>query len=281
MGIPVSAVLRIQAGSRLLRWLRSDLVVGIGVGLLSARITLEVLAWLDPSVQFAAGPLLALDFGVFVAALLAVWARYVTRASEALQTERQRIARDLHDGVGFHLTTALSLAPDTSSEVRLALELAMVELHSVVHFVHSPSVPIATAMGTLRYRLQPVVERQGVQLVWDVDDDTPEDALVGISSYHFARIAQEAFSNVLRHSRATRMEVHLRYSWAFGAMSLEVTDNGCGVGNLASLPAAGAGSPWRGLPGMRRRADLIGGELTVTEVPGGGTCVRLVVPVAS
>jgi signal transduction histidine kinase len=84
------------------------------------------------------------------------------------------------------------------------------------------------------------------------------------------RVAQEALNNVLKHAHASRATVRLE-TCADRAV-LEVTDDG--VGFEAGL----RGGDGYGLPGMRERAERLGGTLTVESAPGAGTRVRVEVP---
>jgi two-component system sensor histidine kinase UhpB len=84
------------------------------------------------------------------------------------------------------------------------------------------------------------------------------------------RVAQEALNNAARHSGAGRVEVRLRRA-GDGGVALEVADDGRGFAFDESERGLGIG-------GMRERALLIGGELTIESRPGAGTTVRLGVP---
>jgi signal transduction histidine kinase len=200
--------------------------------------------------------------------------------SHAVQAERARIARDLHDGVGFYLVTALALArggTEVAAGVRLALELAVVELHSVVHSAQAASISIVDAMASLRYRIQPVFDQHGVQLAWTIDDDIPPDVLVGTPARHFMKIVQEALSNVLQHAGATRLRVTLRHLRREAQLVLEVADNGRGLAS-GCTPYAAAASMGRGLASMQQRANTLGAVLERLEPQEGGTQIRLAVP---
>jgi two-component system sensor histidine kinase UhpB len=84
----------------------------------------------------------------------------------------------------------------------------------------------------------------------------------------FYRVAQEALTNVVRHSGSR--DAHLRLYDGEGAVTLEVSDSGTG------RSGTGAGT---GIIGMRERAGLIGASLTIAEGPGGGCLVRLTLKV--
>jgi len=259
--------------------LRVDLLLAVTLGLMLGHLLIDVLSQFFPPLKVATGFVLAFDVVALVLTLLAYFKRRAIRISEEIEAERHRIARDLHDGLGFQLVTALSLARDTkemAEDVRLALELAVVELHSVVHSAQSNNVPIVEAMASLRYRLQPILDRQGLQLIWQVDEDIPEDVLVGPAARHFIRLLQEALSNVLQHAHATRLVVKLSCPPPRSMLLLEVIDNGRG---LAS-PQGQSQSTYmgRGMASMKQRAEQIGAALKLIEQQEGGTRICLAVP---
>ncbi|NPC55750.1 sensor histidine kinase [Caenimonas soli] len=259
--------------------LRVDLLLAVTTGLMLCHLAIDVLARIF-EVRAATGLILAFDVGALILTMLAYFKRRAARISKELEAERVRIARDLHDGLGFQLVTALSLARNTTeataADVRLALELAVLELHTVVHWAQSNSVPIVEAMANLRYRIQPILDRQGLELIWQVDEDIPDDVLVGPAARHFIRLVQEALSNVLQHAHATQLVVKLSCPPRGGVLLLEVIDNGRG---LAS-PEDKSGSTYmgRGVASMKQRAEQIGAALKLIEQQEGGTRISLAVP---
>jgi len=91
------------------------------------------------------------------------------------------------------------------------------------------------------------------------------------------RIAQEAMSNVARHSEASRLSIHLVREDDQATMTL--TDDGRGF-DPAMVTAAPDQSRGLGLAGMQERASLAGGQVTVESAPGRGTTVRVVMPLS-
>lgn len=255
-------------------WISPKELFATGISLLACRVLIALLPRIDESLRVhGALPMLA-DGGLVVLLLLG-FGLQMLGDERVVRAERERIAADLHDGLGFHLTTALALAADTrktDSDAWLAVDLAIVELHSVIHSMHSDKVPIVQAVGDLRYRLRSVVERQGLELVWEVRHDVPDDVLTGVAAYHFIKIVQEGLSNVLQHARATRLIVELRCPWPQRVLHLRIADDGRGIS------ATGSKGLGRGMAGMFRRSRLLGGTLTIEPVPEGGTCLRLTVP---
>jgi signal transduction histidine kinase len=93
------------------------------------------------------------------------------------------------------------------------------------------------------------------------------------------RVVQEALTNVSRHAQASKAEVLI--SERDGAVYASVTDDGRGMPDTERLGPRGDGLEGGfGMGGMRERAELVGGELEWTPAPGGGTTVRLSVPLA-
>jgi len=93
------------------------------------------------------------------------------------------------------------------------------------------------------------------------------------------RVVQEALTNVSRHAQATRAVVSI--SERAGVLSASVADDGRGLPDAAQLGPRGDGLEGGfGTAGMRERAELVGGELELSAAPGGGTVVRLIVPLA-
>lgn len=201
--------------------------------------------------------------------------RRSVRASPELTAERQRIARDLHDRLGSQLVSALVLVnsrqpPDR--ELLTALEHCMLDLRLIVDSMDAEHEPLGARLARLRHRLQPVMERRGIHLVWDVEMPCSGEQPSSQGTAHLVAIVQEALSNVLQHSGATQVAVSVRYVAAAALWQANVSDNGRGLGSAAQQ-AQGAG-----LAGMRQRARQAGGQLLLAPHPGGGTSVSATIP---
>jgi len=137
------------------------------------------------------------------------------------------------------------------------------------------SATIVERLAHLRYRLQPAFDRLGIGLAWHVQDVPLARALPAESAMQICRIAQEALSNVLRHSHASSVEVRFGPLGRARGFMLEVQDNGRGLG----LGASGGALPdhlGKGLRSMRARANALHGELAVVDAAPHGLCIRLV-----
>ena len=206
-------------------------------------------------------------------------ARSSQRPDPALQAERQRIARDLHDQVGSQLVVAMALldpALPAHKQALRALEQCLLDLRLVVDSMDSTDASLPERLAQLRHRLQPVLQHRGIALEWQVSC-TPEEHLPGgDQAAHLAHIAQEALSNLLQHSRATQVQIRLTHLAHEQAWLLEIADNGIGLPNGPAQGATG-----KGLANMFARAQMAACQLQL--LPSGqhsGTCVRIVLPCA-
>lgn len=137
--------------------------------------------------------------------------RRSVRPSPELQAERRRIARDLHDHVGSQLVSTMGLldaAVPAQAQALRALEQCLLDC-PVVDSMDGNDESLPERLARLRHRMQPVLERQGIQVVWDVDCTGDAMPPVGERAAHLACIAQEALSNVLQHSGATQVQVRM------------------------------------------------------------------------
>jgi signal transduction histidine kinase len=190
-----------------------------------------------------------------------------------LAEERQRIVRDMHDGIGGQLTALLLTARGgelARPALIDALQSAMDDLRLIVHSMEMTGDTLGEALHRFRDRIEPRLRQSGVTMRWQVDAAAAAVPLGPEPVLHIYRVLQECCSNAIRHGGATEMEVRVERN-AEGALPLSVTvaDNGKGFGSDAS--AAGFG-----LRSMQARAQRLGGKISVQ--PGGngsGVMVRL------
>nr|WP_233574629.1 ATP-binding protein [Acidovorax sp. 106] len=169
----------------------------------------------------------------------------------------------------------LDSKPSSDSEVLSVLERCMLDLRLIVDSMDGEGESVTERLARLRHRLQPVLERRGIQMTWDVQVFDGAMQLHGHCATHLVAIVQEALSNVLQHARATEVAVSVHYLAASGSWYAEVSDNGIGMDAHHDDAQAHAGS---GIAGMHRRAELAGGQFSFLPRQGGGTCVWVIVP---
>jgi two-component system sensor histidine kinase UhpB len=198
-------------------------------------------------------------------------------ALQAQEEERARVARDLHDEVNQSLTGLLLRLEAAREAAPPELEAELAETKALAHQAMRELLSLArqlrpTALDDLG--LVAAIGGQVEQLARgeiEAELDTVGDfsGLGDDAQLVVYRVAQEALSNAARHSDAGRVDVRLRRRG--DDVELEVADDGRGF-------AFDESEGGLGLAGMRERALLIGGELTIESRPGRGTTVRLTVP---
>lgn len=188
---------------------------------------------------------------------------------QAATDERQRIMRDLHDGLGSQLFTSLSRAErGTLDSAAMAdmLRHSIDEMRLAIEALASDERDFRTAFGNFRFRWEPRLREANLVPRWTIDLPDAVLALPPHDALQVLRIAQEALTNVLKHARASAVAVDLRR--VDGVLELAIADDGCG-------DAAGA---WpdhgRGRANMRARAERLGATLDI-DVDARGTRVRL------
>jgi signal transduction histidine kinase len=189
--------------------------------------------------------------------------------------ERQRLMRDMHDGIGSHLMSTLALSRVSSlSQHQLEETLAdcIDELKLTIDSLEPVESDLLVVLGNLRYRLEPRLQAAGISLEWAVSDLPPLAYLDPENVRSVLRIVQEAFTNTLKHAHAKRITLSTGVDYANARVFVRVTDDGVG-------PDAGKSSG-RGLDNMKRRAAKMHGEVEFVALKGGGTCVNLYLPLA-
>lgn len=199
----------------------------------------------------------------------------------AVDAERQRLARELHDSVtqSLYSITLLSNGWGTMAEqgrledpvdsyrqLGKVGQQALKEMRLLIHQLRPPILDEVGLVGALQQRLDAVEKRAGVEarLLTQGDVDQIPRA-VEEQLYH---VAQEALNNALRHAHATAVTVRIRAE--NGRLILCVEDNG--VGFDPSADSAGMG-----LVNMHERSLTIGGEVAITSTPQVGTTVTVAV----
>jgi signal transduction histidine kinase len=204
----------------------------------------------------------------------------------AQETERRRIARDLHDDLNQSLallSVELDLLsqkpPELSGQVGTRLqELSgrvkqlSASVHALSHQLHPlklEQMGLVPAVGGLCRELS---QSQGLPIVF-THDQMPE-ALTDDTALCLYRIVQEALRNVIKHSGAHQASVDLHQS--ADGLCLRIVDDGAGF-DPAKVPGGGG----LGLVSMRERLHLVRGHITVDSQPSRGTCIDVCVPLCS
>ena len=196
--------------------------------------------------------------------------RIVTAADE----ERRRIERDLHDGIqqrlialSFRTRAMMQRPPDElpgfAAELSEGLQDLSDELREISRGIH-PAILTKAGLGPA---LRALGRRSDVPIEVNVNLDERLPAPTEAAAYY---IASEALTNVAKHAHAT--VVHLIASHDKGILTLEVRDDGIGGVD------AGRGS---GIPGLTDRVEALGGTISITSPPRGGTTLSVRLPIAT
>lgn len=249
---------------------------GLCLALLAGGFAVWVPGWYRDATYLS--DLLMFGMGVVLALAMAEVATRERRAAARVAelsaaTERNRLARDIHDSLGHHLT-AIAIQLEKASAFRdrdpAAAEQALADARDsaqhALRDVRTSVCALRSAPVTLRAALTELAG-QDDRVTVHIDGEERDLDQATVTTLH--RAAQEAVTNARRHGAATAVSVTVTFGPA--GTRLVVTDDGRGF----DLTADRSGF---GLLGLRERAALVGGECTVDSQPGAGTKVTVLVP---
>jgi signal transduction histidine kinase len=258
-----------RTGDELARWLAIASLLG-------------AFAWLNyflfPSLYspyFYAGDALRLGFflALFIGGALELQRTQRLLATAAVLDERQRIARDIHDGIAQDLAFILQQgrqlaaqpeAPTAMRHIVVAASRAIDESRHVMASLERAGGPL---VDTLRVTALEVAGREAGSVELDLDDTV---AVPARSQAVLVRVLREAIINAMRHGEATLVTIELRED---PKVCLVVRDDGHGF-DVEAAAATGR----LGLRSMAARVAEVGGELTIDSTPGSGTRVQVELP---
>lgn len=205
--------------------------------------------------------------------------------SLAVQDERDRISRELHDGViqtlfsiGMGLESARNLTTTDPARVEERLDQAVDALDGAIralrNYIFGLRPQQAAAMGLSRGLTELAREhevnalvRPHLEVARGIDADVPDGLVPDL-----LQVIREALSNAAKHAGAAKVTVAARVEG--GKLAVEIADDGTGF--TAGTPTVG-----RGLDNMRERAEALDADLQIGSNPGEGTTVRLHVPLGT
>jgi signal transduction histidine kinase len=201
------------------------------------------------------------------------------RLLQSQDEERRRIARDLHDGTGQHLsgmalTIGQVLADFPSGHDRLrkllqdshvASREALSEVRTVSFVLHPPILDSLGLVPALRWYLEGLQKRAAVTVDFQASTETLD--VSPDCERAFFRIVQESMNNILRHSGGTAVAIALASSRR--QVTLEIEDNGRGMSADELTRVEGAASLGVGIAGMRERIRQLQGTFKISSGPRG------------
>lgn len=213
------------------------------------------------------------------------FAREEERAkAAALASERTRLMRDLHDGLGGQLVSIVALAEqpgDTTNTISDAARAALRDLRLVIDAMEEIDGDLMLALGSWRERISGQLRAHDMTLVWSVKAPGGLPVYPGLRPRHViqvVRLLDEAVTNAIKHSGASSVAITIEKVMGEDGSprgQVSVRDNGRGfvVGEASSTGAR----PGRGLLNMKKRAAVCDVTLSILS-DAGGTTVSLLLP---
>lgn len=192
---------------------------------------------------------------------------HLARSQERM-AERGRILRNMHDGVGAHISPAMrqlqtegaGYAFAGRNEVLQTLRDGLDHLKLSIDAIHLAPGDVTALLANMRYRMGPRFAGMGIELQWDVDLLPACEQLDASAMSELQFMLFEALSNVLQHAKARVLRVEGHAPPGAGRVFVRLIDDGCGFDPASSTR--------NGLASMRERALSIGAQLHITSAPG-------------
>jgi signal transduction histidine kinase len=186
---------------------------------------------------------------------------------ETLVSERQRLMRDMHDGIGGQLMGLLFASrrqPIPQGELTESLQLVIDELRLIIDSLDTVGETLGTALATFRARIEPKLSAAGIELRWSNMLPDTIDNLGAREVLQIFRIVQEAVTNVIKHANSPTIDINIGVAET-GAIQIEIADAGSGMG--------AANENGHGMENMKARAKAIDGSIQVDSSPRGSTVI--------
>ena len=206
------------------------------------------------------------------------------RREQETRRERERISREIHDGIGSSFSNAIMTLDLLRTEVNasrgdrerlLNLKQLLVDglsgLRDLIWTIEENEYTLGDMVPHLREKVVRPLEQERIVMSFDVDVEDEQRPLSAMVRLDIIRIVQEAVANVIKHAVATSVRISI--SDRDNCLTVRIADNGKGF----DLSGQSAGY---GLRNMRRRCEEMNGEFTVRTEPGKGTEIQVRIPLA-
>lgn len=201
----------------------------------------------------------------------------------AIEQERSRIARDLHDDLGSSLTAISMLAmagrgkklPPEAGNERLQLvadkaRLMVTTLDALVWTVNPKNDTVAALAEYLASYAEELLGRTEIVCRVELPLDFPAQTIAAETRHNVLLSVREALTNAVRHGRPS--EVFLKVTHAGSELEILIRDNGCGFDPARNIPG-------NGLANLQERVRKVNGRCRIESSPGNGTVVFLTLPI--
>ena len=218
--------------------------------------------------------------------LHAMQEEYSQRLIDSQEGERRRVSSEMHDSLGQHLAVIKrraragreivadqAAANDAFEEIGMLADRINAEMKEIAYDLRPHQLDTIGLTKTIENMVRRVAKSCDINFVMEIpfiDDRTPEESRI-----HVFRIIQEAVSNLVKHSQATRAQITVVPGDA--SVELIVQDNGVGFSPTTVTPSHSV-THGAGLVGMRERARMLGGRVDIHSSAQSGTTVRATLP---
>lgn len=192
---------------------------------------------------------------------------------QAIATERERLMRDMHDGLGGHLVSTLAMLECSGRRddaIAGSIRNALDDLRLLIDSLDPVDGDLGAVLAMFRDRMEPRLQAAGLRLEWDVRELPELSYLSPASVLSILRILQECVANVLKHAAAKTIRISARPDPGAEEIILDISDDGRGFD-----PAAARNG--RGLHNLQRRANALA-ALLVIESGDAGSRMTLRLP---
>jgi len=195
--------------------------------------------------------------------------------ARAMESERERLLREMHDGIGSNLVTALAIAEQQHQPANMitTLRWALVDLKITIDSLEPVKGDLVALLANLRHRMERDLRDAGLACRWRVGECRPLPWLDATNALHVLRIFQEAIGNALSHARAATLEIGCHEESRDGRDGLVAYVVDDGVGFDAENPGLG-----KGVGNMRSRARALNCGFDCVMSTGAGTRISLWLP---
>ncbi|MET0300925.1 MAG: ATP-binding protein, partial [Flavitalea sp.] len=209
----------------------------------------------------------------------------LTTQLEIQESTFKTIGQELHDNIGQVLSVvklSLAILPLEKEDpvyegvynIRQMLNKAIFDLSDLTKSLHSDRIAQIGLTEAIRFELENIKKTGLIQVAYDAPSDEPiADSQKAIFLF---RIFQENINNILKHSKATRVDISIEVTPS-GVFLMKLHDNGVGF-DVAAKKDSASSTSGVGLKSMVNRAKLIGGEISFQSTPGNGTTVAVTLP---
>lgn len=177
---------------------------------------------------------------------------------QVLLSERERIMQDMHDGIGGHLVSSISMIDSGTSDpslLRGSLQFALDDLRLIIDSMEDTNGDLTSVLGMLRQRIEPRISAAGIKLIWKIKPIPSLSNFGPEKTLQVLRILQESITNTIKHANATEITLTTDTDHN-GHITIICEDNGSGF-------EADSDSSGYGISNMEKRADKIDARLEI------------------